>query len=539
MAEGGPRAGRDVAADLGWVALSAAGGPLFLIIKPGMRGTGLLPGPHALAFAIDAGLGAAASAALWFRRRWPAGIAVAMLGPFVVSLAAGAAVLLAVLNVSIRRRAGVALAIAGLYLMAFPGYYLLWYSRYPLWVAWLWAVTEFAAVVAWGMYIRARRQLLASLREQVAHAEAAQKLLAEQARHAERTRIAQEMHDVLGHRISLMALHAGALEVRPDLPPARVAEAAGLIRATARQALEELRAAIGVLRDGARDGEAPLTPQPSLGDITRLVQESRQAGLDVALDMQVETPEEAPGALGRDACRIVREALTNASKHAPGTKVAMSVAGRPGQGPAGHSPQPAARRADPRAVLARHRDGTVRPGRTGRRRRRHPVLRPGPSRGLRLERGAAMAGMTGTISQPGTSRGRPLRVLLVDDDPLVRAGLRTILSSASDLDVVSEAADGSAAITAVRAHCVDVALMDVRMPGMDGITATKQITALPDPPKVIVLTTFHLDEYVFGALRAGASGFLLKDTPPADIVGAVRLVAAGDAMLSHHRSPAR
>ena len=81
--------------------------------------------------------------------------------------------------------------------------------------------------------------------------------------------------------------------------------------------------------------------------------------------------------------------------------------------------------------------------------------------------------------------------------------------------MVGEAADGSAAITAVRAHCVDVALMDVRMPGMDGITATKQITALPDPPKVIVLTTFHLDEYVFGALRAGASGFLLKDTPPA------------------------
>ena len=137
-----------------------------------------------------------------------------------------------------------------------------------------------------------------------------------------------------------------------------------------------------------------------------------------------------------------------------------------------------------------------------------------------------MAGMT------GTTRGRPLRVLLVNDDPLVRAGLRTILSSASDLDVVAEAADGAAAITAVRAHHVDVALMDVRMPGVDGITATKHITALPDPPKVLVLTTFHLDEYVFGALRAGASGFLLKDTPPADIVGAVRLVVAGDAMLS-------
>ena len=143
-----------------------------------------------------------------------------------------------------------------------------------------------------------------------------------------------------------------------------------------------------------------------------------------------------------------------------------------------------------------------------------------------------MAGRTGTVSHSGTTRGRPLRVLLVDDDPLVRAGLRTILSSASDLDVVAEAADGADAITAVRAHRVDVALMDVRMPGVDGITATKHITALPDPPKVLVLTTFHLDEYVFGALRAGASGFLLKDTPPADIVGAVRLVAAGDAMLS-------
>ena len=128
--------------------------------------------------------------------------------------------------------------------------------------------------------------------------------------------------------------------------------------------------------------------------------------------------------------------------------------------------------------------------------------------------------------------GRRLRVLLVDDDPLVRAGLRTILSSASDLEVVAEAADGAAAVIAVGTHRADVVLMDVRMPGVDGITATERIAVLPDPPKVIVLTTFQLDEYVFGALRAGASGFLLKDTPPADIVGAVRLVADGQAMLS-------
>jgi DNA-binding NarL/FixJ family response regulator len=140
--------------------------------------------------------------------------------------------------------------------------------------------------------------------------------------------------------------------------------------------------------------------------------------------------------------------------------------------------------------------------------------------------------MTVTPSQEGTTGGRPLRVLLVDDDALVRAGLRTILSSAADLEVIGEAADGSTAVTAARTYRVDVVLMDVRMPGVDGITATQRIGALPDPPKVIVLTTFQLDEYVFGALRAGASGFLLKDTPPAEIISAVRLTAAGEAMLS-------
>ena len=125
-----------------------------------------------------------------------------------------------------------------------------------------------------------------------------------------------------------------------------------------------------------------------------------------------------------------------------------------------------------------------------------------------------------------------LRVLLADDDALVRAGLRTILSAAGDLRVVGEADDGTAAITAVREHRPDVVLMDIRMPRQNGIAATQAITALDNAPRVIVLTTFHLDEYVFGALQAGASGFLLKDTPPADIIRAVRLVAGGEAMLS-------
>ncbi len=123
-------------------------------------------------------------------------------------------------------------------------------------------------------------------------------------------------------------------------------------------------------------------------------------------------------------------------------------------------------------------------------------------------------------------------MLLVDDDALVRAGLRMILSSAEDLEVVGEADDGARAVAAVREHRPDVVLMDIRMPEMDGITATAALRRLDTPPQVIVLTTFQADEQVMSALRAGADGFLLKDTPPAEIVTAVRLVAAGEAMLS-------
>ena len=132
-----------------------------------------------------------------------------------------------------------------------------------------------------------------------------------------------------------------------------------------------------------------------------------------------------------------------------------------------------------------------------------------------------MAGMTTAI-----------RVLLIDDDPLVRAGLRMILSSAEDLTVVGEVRDGAQAVQAVREHRPDVVLMDIRMPELDGISATKQLRELPQRPQVIVLTTFHLDDYVIRALRVGASGFLLKDTPPTDIVNAIRVVATGEAMLS-------
>lgn len=123
-------------------------------------------------------------------------------------------------------------------------------------------------------------------------------------------------------------------------------------------------------------------------------------------------------------------------------------------------------------------------------------------------------------------------MLLVDDDPLVRTGLSMILKSAPDITVVGEASDGDEAVPKVVAHAPDVVIMDIRMGRMDGLAATSAVMALPRPPKVLVLTTFDLDESVFDALSAGASGFLLKETPPREIIAAVRVVAAGEAMLS-------
>jgi DNA-binding NarL/FixJ family response regulator len=126
----------------------------------------------------------------------------------------------------------------------------------------------------------------------------------------------------------------------------------------------------------------------------------------------------------------------------------------------------------------------------------------------------------------------PVRVLIVDDDALVRAGLSMILSGAAGIDVVGEAADGADVPAAVVAYRPDVVLMDIRMPRVDGLAATEVLRRRPDAPEVIVLTTFDADEYVLRALRAGASGFLLKDTPPAEILQAVHKVAGGEATLS-------
>ncbi|MFI7101378.1 response regulator [Streptomyces sp. NPDC050161] len=125
-----------------------------------------------------------------------------------------------------------------------------------------------------------------------------------------------------------------------------------------------------------------------------------------------------------------------------------------------------------------------------------------------------------------------VRVVLLEDEELVRSGIRLILDADPDIEVVAEGRDGSQAMELVAAHRPDVVLTDIQMPGVGGLEVVKRLTALPEPPAVAVLTTFDLDEYVHAALRDGASGFLLKDTPPRELAGAVRTVARGEAMLS-------
>ncbi len=125
-----------------------------------------------------------------------------------------------------------------------------------------------------------------------------------------------------------------------------------------------------------------------------------------------------------------------------------------------------------------------------------------------------------------------IRVLVVDDDPLVRSALSLMLGGQADLEVIGEAGDGRQGVALAGSLRPDVILMDIRMPVLSGLDATRELHARPEPPRVIILTTFDADEHVFGALEAGADGFLLKDTPPAEIVAAIRRVASGDPMLS-------
>jgi signal transduction histidine kinase len=181
-----------------------------------------------------------------------------------------------------------------------------------------------AIAFGWGIVVRARREMVVSLRERAERLQAAQQRSSELAREAERRRIAREMHDVLAHRLSLLSVHAGALEFRPDAPAAVIAEAAGVIRTSATAALDELRQVITVLREDTASTEPP---PPTLARLPALLEESRAAGMSVRAHLDVPETESPPAALGRTAYRVVQEGLTNARKHSPGATVDVTVAG--------------------------------------------------------------------------------------------------------------------------------------------------------------------------------------------------------------------
>jgi signal transduction histidine kinase len=261
--------------------------------------------------------------------RWPlaAGLALGVLAA--LSPAATPAATAAALIVARQRRFPVALAVAvtGVAGHAVQGS---WRPTAGLSYGWwlLLIAVAYAALLGFGAFSQARAALLISLRERARRAEAEQGRRVAEARVAERARIAREMHDVLAHRLSLVATYAGALEYRPDASREQVARAAGVVRDGIHQALDELREVITVLR--ADDDDLDGRPQPMLADVADLVDESRDAGAVVRLENRVAAPADVPPIAGRTAYRVVQEGLTNARKHAAGQPVLVLMDGEPG-----------------------------------------------------------------------------------------------------------------------------------------------------------------------------------------------------------------
>ena len=279
---------------------------------------------------VDGLLGLAMLVLVHFRRRWPVAVTLITNGATLVSSSAGGPATLALVSLATRRRwreiiplSVFALAIGLTFDRINPVGDEPWQVTVPIIVAIV------AVTIGWGMYIGSRRELLATLRLRAETAEAEQAARLAQARSAERTRIAREMHDVLAHRISLVTMHAGALAYREDLTPEQVRETAGIIQESSHQALTELREVLGVLREDPGDAK-PEQPQPSAGDLPGLVEEARAAGMNVAY--AVGPLDVIPEPLGRTAYRVVQEGLTNARKHAPDTLVSVEMTGGPGDG---------------------------------------------------------------------------------------------------------------------------------------------------------------------------------------------------------------
>jgi signal transduction histidine kinase len=277
-------------------------------------------------FVADGIFGLGLCVALWGRRRWPFALGLVSLVP--ISSFGDPAGVIILYTVAAYRRWQVAVFIAAGQVALLPAERAIHPQGNSPATYYITGILGTAAIVAWGMFRRGRFQ---TQRERQRRTQAEQQLRAEQIRHAERERIAREMHDVLAHRISLLSLHAGALELRPDAPSEEIARAAAVIRASAHQALEDLRSVIGVLRAPAGSLE-PEPPQPTLAALSGLLEESRAAGMRLNAVVRLADPAAVPEAMGRHALRIVQEGLTNARKHAGSAPVDLLIAGGPGEG---------------------------------------------------------------------------------------------------------------------------------------------------------------------------------------------------------------
>ncbi|MEU1617704.1 histidine kinase [Streptomyces sp. NPDC005722] len=268
---------------------------------------------------VEQAVAAAACAALFLRHRWPVQLAVVLLVTGWFAHLVGGPTAVAVFTVAAYRPLRGTAWVAALAFAPLP----VFVARgpdpdLPETGSAMTFFVIMAGSIGWGLYVRSRRQLLASY--------------AERGRRQAREEIAREMHDVLAHRLSLLSVHAGALEFHPGASPAEIERAAGVIRESAHQALDDLRGIIGVLREPAGSGTAGGRPQPTLADVPRLVEESREAGMRIVLEADDDAVSAAPTASGRTAYRIVQEGLTNARKHAPGTEVTVRLAGGPARG---------------------------------------------------------------------------------------------------------------------------------------------------------------------------------------------------------------
>ena len=379
-----------------------------------------------------------------------------------------------------------------------------------------------ALVNAWWWFsdaVRVRREQEDQLAETVVQLELDRQENARRAVFDERVRIARELHDVVAHHVSVMGVQAGAARRVLQKHPEKAEEALSNIEAASREAVQEMHRLLGFLRQEPED--TPLAPQPGMSQLPTLVDQMRDAGLPV--DVEIAGSERAlPPTVDLSAYRIVQEALTNTLRHAGPARATVKV----NYCRQRHRHRGARQRPQPRHEPERGRNGSRpdRHARAGHAARRQVPGRPSPGRRL-----------FGPRPSPARRQaGMSIRVLLADDQAMVRAGFRMILESEPDIEVVGEAEDGAKAVSQVRALRPDVVLMDVQMPNMDGLEATRQIAALdlPDPVRVLILTTFERDEYIFEALRSGASGFMLKNAAPEELIEAVRIVAGGNSLLA-------